>query len=109
MKLRLSPNKTTVRITTDEWLALQKSEKLTQKFWLSSTKTMSVSLQLAYANNFVQIDEGFLIYIDKTDFQKQKTKKDQAWKLEIDKNFSISVEVDFMKVSNLNTETRKEA
>jgi|GEM_PF-7083846 len=100
MKLRLNPNKTTVRITADEWLALQKSEKLNQKFWLSNTKTMSVSLQLAYTDNFVQTDEGFFVYIDKAGFQQQKTKKDLAWELVVDNNFSISVEVDVIKNSN---------
>lgn len=108
MKLRLSPNKTTVRITADEWTAFQKSEELTQKFWLSNTKTISVSLQLAYADNFIQTDEGFLVYIDKAGFQQQKIKKDKAWELAIDNNFSIAVEVDVVKNSNTSAAQKKE-
>lgn len=97
MKLRLTPNKMTVRLTMDEWQTLQKIQELNQAFWLSNTKTMMVSLHLADTTSFISTDEGVRVSIDAAGFHQQKTKKDQAWELMVGNNFSISVEVDVMK------------
>ena len=99
MKLRLSANKITVRITADEWQSLQNTGNLNQCFWLSGTKKMIVNLYLVDTAAFISTNEGFNLFIDKAEFQQQKTKKDQAWDFTVDSHFSISVEIDIIKAS----------
>lgn len=99
MKLRLSPNKTTVRITDEEWLGLQSTGNLNQNFWLSGTKKLIVNLYLVDTAAFISTNEGFNLFIDRAEFQQQKTKKDQAWDFTVNSHFSISVEIDIIKAS----------
>ena len=97
MKLRLSSNKTNIRISDVEWQILQKTGSLNDVFKLSNTKTWSISLRLSDLNGYEEIEGGLFISIDEADFKQQKTKKDQAWQLMTGDDFLIEVEVDFRR------------
>lgn len=97
MKLRLSPNKTIVRITTEEWAVLRQTQELTQKFWLSDIKQLEVKLNLTESAGYKSSEVGFTVNLPIIDFTEQKTKKDQAWELSVNDQFKVSVEVDLVK------------
>lgn len=100
MKLRLITNKTTIRISETEWVKLKKTSLLSEEFRLSKTKTWFVSLRLSDLNAYEETAEGFSISIDEADFNRQKTKKNQAWQLAVGSDFFIEVEVDLKKTAD---------
>lgn len=97
MKLRLSAHEMVVRMSETEYQRLKDDEILSERFWLSPTRQMKVTLKAAGHSGIQFLDEEFVLEIPFSEFQAQRTKKDSAWEIFAGEALRILVEVDLAK------------